>query len=126
MRVIYLRAVNNVGMGDGGNTDLARSIRGHSNFAEYTPICLLLLAMNEISGYVSSTWVSLLGGAFLIGRLLHAYAFWNAQPFFIGRVGGTALTLTVLVFLSVFCFTGDTYQGITAATIGSVSVAAFR
>ena len=41
------RRQNRVPLGDNHNYDLQRRIRAHSNFAEYTPIFLILLGVLE-------------------------------------------------------------------------------
>ncbi len=47
--VIHGRREAKVGFGDGGNTMLARRIRGHGNFAEYVPMVLILMAIAELN-----------------------------------------------------------------------------
>ena len=42
-RVVSYRVKYKVGIGDGGNTKLARAIRVQGNFVEYVPIALLLI-----------------------------------------------------------------------------------
>ena len=47
-RVSLLRMRHKVAFGDGGNTELMRSIRAHANTAEHAPIFLLLALVYEI------------------------------------------------------------------------------
>ena len=57
--------------GDAGHGLLARRMRAHANFIEYTPIALLLilvLDLNEQHGWL----LALTAAVFLLGRVLHA------------------------------------------------------
>ena len=45
MLVVRRRRRLRVALGDGGNRLLARTIRGHGNFAEYVPLALLVSGM---------------------------------------------------------------------------------
>ena len=49
-RVIRQRVVFDVHAGDGGKPALAQAMRAHSNFAEHSPLALLLLALAQSSG----------------------------------------------------------------------------
>lgn len=84
------------------DASLERAIRGHANFAEYTPLFLILLFLAELHG-VSSFVINLCGGLFTIGRLFHGYAFAFRSHHPVGRVAGTALTLNALTILIIFC-----------------------
>ena len=59
--------------GDGGDDLLNRAIRAHGNFAEYVPLFLILLALQELAG-VSSFLLVLQGVALLAARGMHAYS----------------------------------------------------
>jgi uncharacterized membrane protein YecN with MAPEG domain len=102
LRVVLHRRRAKVSLGDGGDTLLARAIRGHANFAEYVPLALLMMAMLELvrtSIYV----LHVLGILLLVGRLLHGYAFSFTAHFRFGRTAGTALTIAVIVTEAVLC-----------------------
>jgi len=69
--VIKKRAQHEQGIGDGGHADLELAIRRHGNLVENAPMFIIALALLELySGAVLS--VSVLGYAFVIGRMLHA------------------------------------------------------
>ena len=51
---------------------LERAIRGHGNFAEYTPIMLVLMLIAEQSS-ASATLLHSCGAMFLVGRLAHGF-----------------------------------------------------
>jgi uncharacterized membrane protein YecN with MAPEG domain len=52
--------------------ELVRPARAHANAAEWIPLGLVLLLAIELTGRLSSVQLHLLGGAFLLGRILHA------------------------------------------------------
>ncbi len=85
-----------VSLGDGGDEQMNRIIRGHGNFAEYVPMSLLLLAFAEIGG--AGAVVIHLGGALLLtGRLLHGYALALTPRNMFARRYGMILTLASIV-----------------------------
>ena len=47
-RVVSYRVKYKIGIGDGGNTKLARAIRVQGNFVEYVPVALLLIFFVEL------------------------------------------------------------------------------
>lgn len=74
MRVIKGRRSQRILVGDGDNESFKFLMRGHANFAEYTPIAILCLAAAELSG--THPILLLVSGTLLvIGRLLHGYYF---------------------------------------------------
>jgi hypothetical protein len=101
VRVIEYRR-GGISLGDGGNPELNRAIRGHANFAEYVPLALLLLALLELS-HISIYVLHALGLTLLAARLLHGYALSYTRKFAFGRVWGAGLTLLVLVCESALC-----------------------
>ena len=74
---------------------LERAVRAHGNLAEYTPIMLILLYMLETlsAASVTQTKLHMLGGSFLLGRLMHGVCFGFMTSSMPLRIGGTALTL---------------------------------
>ena len=95
-RAIQRRGQTGVNLGDGDNEAMIRIMRGHANFAEYVPLALILIAALELQG-LAALWIHGLGGTLLVARILHAYAFGFSEYFPNGRVGGTAMTLGVLI-----------------------------
>ena len=63
--------LNGVTFGDGDDEVLRRRIRAFANFIEYTPMCLVMLALTE-NGDASPTFVWTIGSLLLLGRGLHA------------------------------------------------------
>lgn len=97
VRVINSRRVK--GDTELNKTRVERCVRGHGNFAEYTPMILLLIGLGEVGGV--NTYVVWVSAALLVaGRLLHGYAFSFTDHSPIGRGGGTLLTMMSLGLIS--------------------------
>lgn len=95
VRTLRLRRRLKIALGDGGNSDMLRAIRVHSNFAEYVPLTLVLLFFLENRG--APVWfLQSLCAAFLVGRMSHAYGVSRSPEKFVYRVGGMATTFTVI------------------------------
>jgi uncharacterized membrane protein YecN with MAPEG domain len=77
---------------------LERAIRAHTNFTEVTPIFLIsLLILELLDSYL--WWVSILGVAFILGRILHATSLLSEAALtetYPGRMLGMLLTLIPL------------------------------
>ncbi len=56
MRAGFYPLSSKIFIGDGGNDEMLRRIRGQGNFVETVPITLILLTMMELSG-TSDTWL---------------------------------------------------------------------
>ena len=102
------RRKTRISLGDGGDAALHMRIRGHANGVEQIPIALILLALAEIQG--AGDGVLWLAAALLtLGRLGHAWHFWNNNKRLHLRFYGVILTslaqlilLVSLVGLAVF------------------------
>ncbi|MCR9278054.1 MAG: MAPEG family protein [Pseudomonadaceae bacterium] len=88
-----------IAVGDGEQPLMLRAMRVHANFAEYTPIALIVIAAAEISGAADGL-VHGLGIALLVGRCLHAFGVAQLNEDFRLRVSGMMLTLAVLIVAS--------------------------
>ncbi len=82
--VVGKRGHLKVAIGDGNDANLGRRIRAHANFAEYVPLVLLLMLINELNG-MRSLFLFILGTVFLFGRLSHAYSLIHAEQANPGR-----------------------------------------
>jgi uncharacterized membrane protein YecN with MAPEG domain len=96
IRTIRMRRRHRVAIGDGDNAELRRAMRVHANFAEYTPLALLLVFFAE-SGGAPSLLVHGLGIALIAGRALHAWGVSQPRENFRYRVTGMVLTFSVLI-----------------------------
>lgn len=81
--------------GDGGDETLRRRIRAFGNFVEYVPICLLMLAIVEISD-ASKTLLWAVATLLVVGRIIHAFGMlYVAHP----APRGLAMFMTYASFL---------------------------
>lgn len=94
IRVIKIRFGNMISMGDGGRDDLAKRIRAHGNFIESAPFMIVaLIGMAHLNALPFA--IHIFGGAFLIGRILHAIGM-VGSPANLPRQIGMVLSLTSL------------------------------
>jgi hypothetical protein len=98
--VINTRRGEKISYGDSGNGTMLKAIRTHSNFAEYAPFGVLLIAMVELQG-ASGLLVNLLGLCLLAGRVLHAYGFGKTPQIVILRQLGMGLTFTSILVAAI-------------------------
>jgi len=102
LQVVTLRRQNRVSLGDGGKEDLQRAIRGQGNCAEYAPIGVLLVLVAELqsANTIATIVLGVLAAAFLLGRLLHGYAFAFTSGNMTCRVRGMQLTILSILALA--------------------------
>ncbi len=100
INIIRLRRKFKVGIGDGDNRVLAQAIRVHGNFAEYTPIALILLASYELNG-ASAMMLHALGSTLVVGRILHAIGLTKSIGISIQRQVGMLSTFLVILVLAI-------------------------
>lgn len=74
----------------------------HANFAEYIPFALILIILAEFTG-VADMLIHILGGALVLGRLMHLYGILTKEGSSIGRAGGMMITFLVILTASVIC-----------------------
>ncbi len=98
---LRLRRQNKIALGDGGNPQLLRAIRVHSNFAEYLPISLILIYMTESIG-APIYLIHFLGISLLIGRLSHAWGVSQENENFKFRVFGMIATFNAIIVSSLY------------------------
>lgn len=70
-RIITQRHKTRISLGDGGDEELIKRIRAHGNFAEYTPLLLIMLVACELQGAPEGV-LHILGATLLACRVLHA------------------------------------------------------
>ena len=95
MRVGLYRVKNEINLGDGGDPELLRRIRGQGNFIETVPLALILLVVMEASG-ASATWLHALGGLLVFGRICHYLAITQIGPFLLRPTGMFSTLATYL------------------------------
>ncbi len=97
LRVSLLRRPLKIVIGDGGNPLLAARMRAHSNFAENTPLFLILLGILEV-GTGGNLWLWGAAILFILARIAHAFGMDRpgANPL---RVGGILISWVILLAL---------------------------
>lgn len=100
MRVSQFRRLHKVSIGDGGNEALLTRMRAHANFAETTPLFLILLGLVELAKG-SPLWLWLMAVLFILARLAHPFGLERpgANPI---RVGSIAVSWLVLLGLGAY------------------------
>ena len=98
-RVGRVRMAEKISVGDGGHEGLSRRMRAQLNFAENTPFVLVLIAALELAGK-GGLWLSLVGGAYMLARVLHGLGM-DGGPWQWGRTVGIVVTMLTHVVLSV-------------------------
>ena len=97
--VIKQRRAGAVSLGDNNIKDLQKAIRAHGNFAEYVPICLLLMAVAEVNTNIGA-FLHIAGGVLVLGRVLHAYGLITVSGASKPRVYGMLCTFAVMLGLA--------------------------
>lgn len=88
-------------IGDGGSEQMLLSMRRHSNFVEYVPLALLLIALLELNG-VSVAAIHSLGAGLFICRVSHAFGIRANKMNTLGRFVGHAGTFLITLIASVW------------------------
>ena len=105
VRVIKQRRSAKVSLGDGDNPALRKAIAVHSNFSQYVPLALLLIAFVELS-HASATITHGLCACLLVGRVAHAYGL--AQPVQIMKLRQIGMLLTFgVIIVAAFYLLGN-------------------
>ncbi len=98
MRCGRVRMANKILHGDGGHVLMGRRMRAHANFAEFTPIVLILFVLVEMT--LGSCWpLAAVAAVYLVGRVLHAIgmdADGDAKP----RMFGILITFLTTIGLA--------------------------
>lgn len=95
-RTIFTRKRLKVSFGDGGNAELTAASRAFGNAAEYIPPCLVVLVLLALLGF-QPVWIHAIGGAMLLGRVLHAWGLGQTKQPSFGRMSGMILTQLALI-----------------------------
>ena len=93
------RRKHRVSIGDGGHPQVTAASRAFGNAAEYMPIALVAVVLLALVGY--PVWaIHLIGGGFILGRVLHAIGMvktLEGQPPRVERMVGMLLTYLPLL-----------------------------
>ena len=101
-RTIIYRRDHKVEIGDGGDRELLRRMRVHSNFAEYVPIALVTMGLAESLG-LPALGLHLIGIVLLAGRIVHAWGLSQTPHVLAMRAGGIVATLIALASGALAC-----------------------
>ncbi len=114
-RVVGRRRGHKINLGDGGDPQMQRLIRGHANFTEYVPLILLLMLMLELGGTTPFWALHAIGITLVVARVLHGIAFSFTDHFFFGRFVGTLLTFLLVLVTGVLCL----WRGVASAVLAT-------
>ncbi|PCD04484.1 GST-like protein [Sphingomonas spermidinifaciens] len=101
VRILCIRFGQKILYGDGGDARLAARMRAQLNFAEYTPLILILIAAIEWSAG-SSIWLAGAGALYIVGRVAHPIGMDGFLP---ARQFGTVVTLSLTGMLGLTALT---------------------
>ena len=99
MRIGKVRTTEKISIGDGGHDLLSRRMRAQLNFAENTPLVLILIAAIEIAGR-GGMWLKAVGAIYALGRVAHGIGM-DGGSLERGRMIGTIVTMLTLLGLAV-------------------------
>lgn len=102
VRTLSYRRGQKVEIGDGGDRELLRRVRVHANFAEYTPLALILIGFAKSLG-LAALAVHGLGLVLLFGRTVHAYGLSQSPHILAMRVAGMVATFTAIGIAALSC-----------------------
>ncbi|MEI9850255.1 MAG: MAPEG family protein [Sphingomonas sp.] len=95
IRVGQVRMAEKISVGDGGNPRLIARMRAQLNFAEYTPVVLILIALIE-AAQGTQAWLWGVAALYVAGRILHPF---GMDGWMRGRMIATWITLLSLLGL---------------------------
>lgn len=102
IRCGQVRTTQKISIGDGGNDALIRRMRAHSNFVEFTPFVLILLALVEYS-VGTSLWLWGVMGLYMLARVAHGIGMDGGEGITAkGREFGILVTMLVLIGLGLY------------------------
>jgi uncharacterized membrane protein YecN with MAPEG domain len=99
-RVVQIRAKEGIGIGDGDNPKMERTIRVQANLLENMLPFSVLFVVYELNK--GNEWVLIITGIlFSVSRILHAQGLTSSPGRTFGRYYGTLFSWLVIVFLAV-------------------------
>ena len=94
-----VRTSAKISHGDGGNPLLARRMRAQLNFAENTPIVLILFLGLELCGMIPDIVLAIIAPIYIIARIAHAVGM-DAESDSKARMAGVVLTMLITLALA--------------------------
>jgi uncharacterized protein len=99
IRCGQVRTSAKISHGDGGNPLLARRMRAQLNFAENTPIVLILFLGLELGGMIPDIVLAIIAPIYIIARIAHAVGM-DAESDSKARMAGVVLTMLITLALA--------------------------
>ncbi|HUD92261.1 MAPEG family protein [Sphingobium sp.] len=99
IRCARFRIKDKVLHGDAGHGLLAKRMRAHANFVEYTPIVLILFALVEMA-VGASLWLWIGALVYVVARVAHGFGMDADKPTAL-RAGGALLTWGVMLAIAI-------------------------
>ena len=96
-----LRGKTGISIGDGGNQEMLLAMRRHSNFVEYVPLALILLALLEVND-VPHLAIHIMGAGLVVARIAHAAGLQADTMQGMGRLVGAAGTALITLVASIW------------------------
>jgi uncharacterized membrane protein YecN with MAPEG domain len=105
IRVVQWRFRHKIGIGDGGDSELLKRVRAHSNAVENIPLALILLGGMELNGYASPV-IHGFGSVLLVSRAAHSWGLSHSSGTSKGRFLGSLFTWLLMLAMAVFSIAG--------------------
>jgi uncharacterized membrane protein YecN with MAPEG domain len=98
--VIQIRRNNKIAIGFAKNKELEQAIAAHSNFNQYVPLGLIMMACMELNK-IHFSIIFLVGISFTFGRIIHAKSFLKKTMDLKQRVQGMKFTFWTMIAMAV-------------------------
>lgn len=97
--VIQIRRNNKIAIGFAKNKELEQAIAAHSNFNQYVPLGLIMMACMELNK-IHFSIIFLVGISFTFGRIIHAKSFLKKTMDLKQRVQGMKFTFWTMIVMA--------------------------
>ena len=98
--VIQIRRNNKIAIGFAKNKELEQAIAAHSNFNQYVPLGLIMMACMELNK-IHFSIIFLAGISFTFGRIIHAKSFLKKTMDLKQRVQGMKFTFWTMIVMAI-------------------------
>jgi hypothetical protein len=98
--VIQIRRNNKIAIGFAKNKELEQAIAAHSNFNQYVPLGLIMMACMELNK-IHFSIIFLVGVSFTFGRIIHAKSFLKKTMDLKQRVQGMKFTFWTMIVMAI-------------------------
>ncbi len=118
IRIGQVRTREKISVGDGGNDALIRRMRAQSNFVEFAPFVLILIALIEMATG-TSLWLWAASAVFIVARIAHAFGMDGND-----KARGIGILFTMLITLGLALYGAYVAQTSDGAATPAPSVVA--